>query len=1048
MNTKKKTIKSILGCTTACSAILLSGVGIMNLQNPSQKIHAVSVDSITVDINNANFNDSTSSSYPFSPNNFVASETSSGAEANITAGVINLSNEKYETKFSNAKRTSLDNYVLMIDSTKEDDKGNVTMHTVDYGYSTSSSITLDANSKYMFTVDVFTATDAGIASLRLYDDNGEVYSSIDGINSYNTWTPYSFFISTSNYESFNLKLGMYLDGAGTVLFDNISCLKLSDYGYNLHKDNAPTGTFIEKSKVDNVLKTFSINDDDKLTDGSNATNFSCVEYELGNNPLTYIKEADGKNAVLIKNTKDTYTQYETDEIFTFAPNRLYKVSVDVKTKDINGTASLELIRTDIDEEDKKYDASNHNKSIKITSNSYSSSKSVTNDYQTHSFIIRTHSSQTLKYKLKFGLGLVDAKTSGEMYLNKIEVSEINYSTFSGSSSEKIDFVDTYVNNENMLDNADFNAFEIEDFKLPIPAKPSYWEVKTGNNIQKYGVVNTATLDEDLNKDEYKNTFSNLSNPSQGQNNNVLMMYNATADTLSYSSTSKSLEANSYHKFEIDVQTQNAPLKIELVTTKDENEIVLLQKTVNTNFAWQKVGMYIHTGYQKMDVTLKLTLKTEGYGYAYVDNAKFDWKSNPEMPATLTQIEEDFKTASNSTYTGVVDLSNIFSSESNENFANADFFTIPSMSGVQSGTVTFNSNSLDEVIDSPEVDGETNLDKFNSIATTETDKKALSIWTTDYVNYTISSKTGFSLVKGSDSASAKYYKLTIDVFTQNLQSESKEYGAGIKLTGFDNSFTNIESDNKWTTYTFYIKPSSDITTYLELSLGGDDALTKGAVFFTNIVLDDSIEESEYSSIKETNIVKVVKAEETKNEDDKDKTEDSSKDNKISKTTWIYLIPGLLTAAAIIIAIVGFLARKVKWKNLFKKKSKTAYDRNKTVSVQYYSRKATLMREEKVRELTADLNKINEERKQYEEQYKQDLTKLREMKIKRVNSAEISKLEKEMKKSQRLSSNLGLTANRISEELEYIQTDMYLNNLIRKLQREKSQQNNEDENENDK
>ena len=108
----------------------------------------------------------------------------------------------------------------------------------------------------------------------------------------------------------------------------------------------------------------------------------------------------------------------------------------------------------------------------------------------------------------------------------------------------------------------------------------------------------------------------------------------------------------------------------------------------------------------------------------------------------------------------------------------------------------------------------------------------------------------------------------------------------------------------------------------------------------------------------------------------------------------------------------------------------------------------MREEKVRELTADLNKINEERKQYEEQYKQDLTKLREMKIKRVNSAEISKLEKEMKKSQRLSSNLGLTANRISEELEYIQTDMYLNNLIRKLQREKSQQNNEDENENDK
>ena len=38
---------------------------------------------------------------------------------------------------------------------------------------------------------------------------------------------------------------------------------------------------------------------------------------------------------------------------------------------------------------------------------------------------------------------------------------------------------------------------------------------------------------------------------------------------------------------------------------------------------------------------------------------------------------------------------------------------------------------------------------------------------------------------------------------------------------------------------------------------------------------------------------------------------------------------------------------------------------------------------------------------------------------------------MKKYQKLSSSLGVTANRISEELEYVQTDMYLNSLIRKV-----------------
>ncbi len=1030
MNTKKKTIKSILGCTTACSAIVLSGVGIMNLNNTNYNVEATGVDSIAVSISNSNFNSNTSSSYPFKPNNFTTTANSADSKANVTAGVVNLASEKYETRFALAKRNSLDNYVLMIDSSKEDDKGNVTYHTVEYGYQTSSATTLEANSKYMITVDVFTAVNSGVASLRLYDSNGDVYSSINNINSYNTWTPYSFFISTNNYENIDLKLGLYLDGAGTVLFDNISCLKLSNQGYDLHKNTSPNGTFEEKNEVDNVITTFKVNNNDVLTNGSITSALNPVDYDLVNSSLSYPTENSNEKAIKIVNSEKTFAQYETDSIFTFAPNRVYKVSVDVKTKNMNGTASLQLIRTDLDEEDENYDETK-NKTIKITSNSYSSAGSVTNDYKTYSFYVRSHPTQTLTFKLQFGLGLLDALTSGEMYLNKVEVSKINYSTFNSATtdSEKIDFVDAYLNNDNMLDNADFNAIEIEDYSTPIPAKPVSWTVETGNNAQKYGVVNTATLTSYLNDED----FSNLSNPLPSQNNNVLMMYNSTADTLSYKSSAKSLTSNSYHKFDIDVQTQNAPLKLSLVTTKDEKEVVLLEKVVNTNFSWEKVSLYIHTGNQTLSVSLKLTLETEGYGYAYVDNARLDWKSNPEMPATSEQIKEEFESIKNSTLVSSVDLANLLSSNSNENFATPNLFSTPSMNGVQSGTVTFNSSTLDEVIDYENVSGETNLTLFNSIAGTEIDKKALAIWTTDYVNYSLTSNIGFSLTKGSDSASAKYYKISVDVFTQNLQSESeKGFGAGIKLSGFDNSFTNIESNNQWTTYTFYVKPNADTTTYLQLSLGAENALTKGSVFFTNIKFDDAITAEEYSAVKETNIIKILKVEEAKKDDSN--TETNKNSNNSSNSSWIFLIPGLLTAAAILIALVGILARKVKWKNLFKKKTKTAYDRNKTVSVQYYSRKATTMREEKIRELSADLEKINTERKQFEDQYKLDLTKLREMKIKRANANDVAKLEKDMKKNQKLSSSLGLTANRISEELEYIKTEAYLNALIRKLSRE--------------
>ncbi|MBQ8615279.1 MAG: hypothetical protein IJ415_01770, partial [Clostridia bacterium] len=205
--------------------------------------------------------------------------------------------------------------------------------------------------------------------------------------------------------------------------------------------------------------------------------------------------------------------------------------------------------------------------------------------------------------------------------------------------------------------------------------------------------------------------------------------------------------------------------------------------------------------------------------------------------------------------------------------------------------------------------------------------------------------------------------------------------------------------------------------------------------------DDVTATEYASAKNSETVKIV---ETTATEDNNETEDSTSSNSgISNTTWIYLIPSILTALAILIAVVGFAVRKIKFKKP-RRKTKTAYDRNKTVSIQYYTRKATTLREEKVRELTLDLEKINVERKKYEDEYKQDLTKLREMKIKRANPAEITKLEKDLKKNQKLSSNLGLTANKISNELAFAKTDAYLNSLIKKLEREQSSSNQETEN----
>ncbi len=152
-------------------------------------------------------------------------------------------------------------------------------------------------------------------------------------------------------------------------------------------------------------------------------------------------------------------------------------------------------------------------------------------------------------------------------------------------------------------------------------------------------------------------------------------------------------------------------------------------------------------------------------------------------------------------------------------------------------------------------------------------------------------------------------------------------------------------------------------------------------------------------------------------------------------------------ALIIAVVGVLLRKVKWKKP-RKKSKNEYDRNKTVSKQVSQRKASMVREEKLRELNKELEELNAERTKFEEDYKHDMTLLREMKIKRESQTEINKLNKEMKKNQKLASNLGVTISRLESEIEYVKSETYLNALAKKLENEQKQEDDKTSNDDNK
>ena len=62
-------------------------------------------------------------------------------------------------------------------------------------------------------------------------------------------------------------------------------------------------------------------------------------------------------------------------------------------------------------------------------------------------------------------------------------------------------------------------------------------------------------------------------------------------------------------------------------------------------------------------------------------------------------------------------------------------------------------------------------------------------------------------------------------------------------------------------------------------------------------------------------------------------------------------------------------------------------------------------------------------------------MRELKIKRAPSSEISALDKDMKKNRKLASAIGLNINKLEAELNYVKSEAYLKALIRKLSTEK-------------
>lgn len=1023
MNSLIKHSKKIIIAVLLFALVITANFGLLNatINVYATEVHGFTgfTGQETVTIKNSDFssNSSTADGYPYTPKNWTYNSTKNSDS--VKHGLVNLNPTTYKNnyeKYGLGEKenpgligASDDNYALMINSRK---------NTSSSGY-LSESFTLSKNGIYHVSVNLYTDDVEGAASLYLFNGD-EVFASITDINAGGDWSSsaYHFLIATKDYEDLELTLGLWQGSKNTtanacVMFDEISAGKISATTLNsLIKDTGLDG--VNATNYQNVcfvaLESNNMLDSDSVK--INASNVSMITGEssnIGNSEYSTYFFDSLSSKIVIENKKENNIAFETSE-YELMPNKVYKFSVLAKTENVtSGSAFFKAVEV------AESDAKNASVTFSTTTNKFN------DDYTEYSIVIVSDPLKTRTIKLQFGLGTSDTQAKGKVTFEGVVVRSVPYTEFSDtdSNTKTINFCDSYDLDDidNLVSNFAFynsEATEVSGDNEVAINSPSDWVVSKSNSgyTQKAGVFNVKDFNYVI-----KDDLTNFINPGfitsiNNESNNVLMLYNAMQDYLTCTSESFDLSQESYYKVSVWVNTQADGSGASITISKKDNSDFVFGSldNINTNGEWVEYEFYVKTGYEDLEANIVLSLgdsENKARGYAYFDNC-----------FVTTSDETAYLNAQNK-----FDLSNPL--EYSENNKPTYFKGTSNTESNKTVSYLLNTEDLSSVLMSAEATKAKNTLKGEN-------KNVLAIHSTstdDY--YTLTSKLNYYLKSGS------YYKISVDVYTAYLKTdvENGVAGASVKLTNLENGeFVGIStSQDSWSTYTFYVNPDENVTTELVLGLGSSETICHGTALFGNIVVDTVADEETYMELTKSvdDSTKVLGTVVT-DEDDNESSDD--KNNEINYELIIYT----LTAVAVIIAVLGVGFKKIiKPGKKRVKKTTPDYDRDSSMARQKYRKLAYIKRDKDIRKLEKELELLHADRAEKEEKYKQLLSKVREVKLAnrdgKLNS-ELALLNKNLTKSSHNVAKIGITVNKINNEIALMKTEGYLQGLERQLMKQ--------------
>lgn len=1080
MSNSKSKIKKIICSTVLCFGLIASGLVGSHSATTTNNVSASSASTsgyITENVTSTLFGSgsdfhasTTSSTTP--KTSFTGWSSDSASDDNtkkeIVHGVVDFKN------YFDDEDWEIDKQPSMPSSTNDDDSYHYNLMinapnvSHKFGYNSSKSISLDANSYYKISVYLCTYSDgknnsptASIYLDGILDKDDDNYSSsyFENRTTLNSWTTYSFYVETGS-ESKSATLGLWLgsktsSSKGAVFFNNIEIVRYSEASYydqvsnmeDLEEDqhniisfaNDYTRPFDEFDEDNNEYTTNHSSFESspsawnmkteknarqiyKIVDVS--SNFTALEKTFsapGSNG-----SIDNSQALFMYNKKDSYQASSSPEI-TIGKQSYYKLSFWAKSDCDTGDGATVLL-VDKSEED-----AIDNASLTLATTVEINSNHFRNDWTQYNFYIYGASQKDTQVAVEIWLGTKDANTSGYVFVDDFRLEEIDYDTFNAnsSSSNSTTFNLNAKDDQYTIANGDFDKTQNSNSSTAYPLTPASWTrtvTRDGNTFNGTNNVFSGVIS--TNPDHFKDNLDNYGGlrikdcpPAllNEEDNNVLMI-GSTDSRLSqtYSSTSFTLSANSYYQLSLYIltdYTNNASDNngARVTISSDTKTIYDRYNISNDAYAWQKICVDIKTGVNEESV--KIDLKLEGVaGHIFVDKVEL---------RTITENIYNNNVKDNSIQT--IDLTY-------ENFDNKTFGKVLAKNGVETpNNWTYGSNESDEVIS-----GIINKNSLNNVPPSSSGNNSyLYISSTEDGNFYYTSKEKFTF------SSETFYKISVNVFTLRIErqepntddtDEETIYGASIALADSDEiilkGINTVDSngDSYWKTYTLYFSLTEEISSAIKLSLGVDSEECQGFVLFNNLQITtfDSVDDynAEITNADENTIAEFTNYTPPADDEDEESTPWTSSFN------WV-IVPSLITGLAIIIAVVGYYVRKITFNR--KPKIKTNYDRRKTLDKDIDKREKIALRKQIIEELRAELAGIDQEIADFNVLAEEKLNQIKEQIHAEQEELKKEKLDIEIRKKE-------ATANRekqLKESPDFVsntKAEREYNNFIAKLDRQ--------------